>query len=62
MIATGTDIKPLEIVMFLRDVRSAVYYEQMKGRGTRVIDPHVCALSRLTRRPRPISCSWTRWA
>jgi type I restriction enzyme R subunit len=40
MIATGTDIKPLEIVMFLRDVRSAVYYEQMKGRGTRVIDPH----------------------
>jgi type I restriction enzyme R subunit len=40
MIATGTDIKPLEVVMFLRDVRSAVYYEQMKGRGTRVIDPH----------------------
>jgi type I restriction enzyme, R subunit len=40
MIATGTDIKPLEIVLFLRDVRSAVYYEQMKGRGTRVIDPH----------------------
>jgi type I restriction enzyme R subunit len=40
MIATGTDIKPLEIVMFMRDVRSAVYYEQMKGRGTRVIDPH----------------------
>jgi type I restriction enzyme R subunit len=38
MIATGTDIKPLEIV--LSDVRSAVYYEQMKGRGTRVIDPH----------------------
>ena len=40
MIATGTDIKPLEIVLFLRDVRSATYYEQMKGRGTRVIDPH----------------------
>lgn len=40
MIATGTDIKPLEVVMFLRDVRSAVYYEQMKGRGTRVIAPH----------------------
>ena len=40
MIATGTDIKPLEIVLFLRDVRSALYYEQMKGRGTRVIDPH----------------------
>jgi type I restriction enzyme R subunit len=40
MIATGTDIKPLEIVLFLRDVRSALYYEQTKGRGTRVIDPH----------------------
>jgi type I restriction enzyme R subunit len=40
MIATGTDIKPLEIVLFLRDVRSAMYYEQMKGRGTRTIDPH----------------------
>ena len=39
MIATGTDIKPLEIVLFLRDVRSATYYEQMKGRGTRTIDP-----------------------
>ena len=39
MIATGTDIKPLEILLFLRDVRSAVYYEQMKGRGTRVIEP-----------------------
>jgi type I restriction enzyme R subunit len=40
MIATGTDIKPLEVVLFLRDVRSALYYEQMKGRGTRTIDPH----------------------
>jgi type I site-specific restriction endonuclease len=39
LIATGTDIKPLEILLFLRDVRSAVYYEQMKGRGTRVIEP-----------------------
>ncbi len=37
MIATGTDIKPLEIVMFMRDVKSATYYEQMKGRGTRVL-------------------------
>jgi type I restriction enzyme R subunit len=37
MIATGTDIKPLEIVMFMRDVKSPSYYEQMKGRGTRVI-------------------------
>lgn len=40
MIATGTDIRPLEIVLFMRDVRSSLYYEQMKGRGTRVIDVH----------------------
>ena len=38
MIATGTDIKPLEILLFMRDVRSKNYYEQMKGRGTRVMD------------------------
>jgi type I restriction enzyme R subunit len=37
MIATGTDIKPLEVLIFLRDVRSRVYFEQMKGRGTRVL-------------------------
>lgn len=37
MIATGTDIKPLECLIFMRDVRSQAYYEQMKGRGTRVI-------------------------
>ena len=37
MIATGTDIKPLEVLLFLRDVRSRVYFEQMKGRGTRVL-------------------------
>lgn len=38
MIATGTDIKPLECLLFMRDVRSKNYYEQMKGRGTRVVD------------------------
>lgn len=38
MIATGTDIKPLEVVIFLRDVRSSLYYEQMKGRGVRSIN------------------------
>ena len=38
MIATGTDIKPIEIVMFMRAVKSRVYFEQMKGRGVRVID------------------------
>src|SRR5438270_3407012 len=37
MIATGTDIKPLEIVMFMRSVKSRSYFEQMKGRGVRVI-------------------------
>ncbi|MEH1099347.1 DEAD/DEAH box helicase family protein [Micromonospora sp. CPCC 205561] len=39
MIATGTDIRPLECVFFLRPVRSATYFEQMKGRGARTIDP-----------------------
>lgn len=37
MIATGTDVKPLECVLFMRDVRSAQYFEQMKGRGARTI-------------------------
>lgn len=37
MISTGTDIKPLECLIFMRDVKSRVYFEQMKGRGTRII-------------------------
>ncbi len=37
MIATGTDIKPLEIVVFMRSVASKNFFEQMKGRGVRVI-------------------------
>jgi type I restriction enzyme R subunit len=37
MIATGTDIKPLKVLSFLRDDHSRVYFEQMKGRGTRVV-------------------------
>lgn len=37
MIATGTDIQPLEILLFMRDVKSRSYYEQMKGRGTRTL-------------------------
>ncbi|SHT53359.1 type III restriction enzyme, res subunit [Mycobacteroides abscessus subsp. abscessus] len=37
MIATGTDVKPLECVFFMRDVRSGQYFEQMKGRGARTI-------------------------
>jgi type I restriction enzyme R subunit len=40
MVATGTDIKPIEIVMFLRAVKSRVLFEQMKGRGVRIIDPN----------------------
>ena len=39
MIATGTDIKPVEIVMFMRAVKSRAFFEQMKGRGVRVISP-----------------------
>jgi type I restriction enzyme R subunit len=39
MIATGTDIRPLECLVFMRDVKSRVYFEQMKGRGTRVLSP-----------------------
>lgn len=39
MIATGTDIRPLECVIFMRDVKSRVLFEQMKGRGTRTILP-----------------------
>jgi type I restriction enzyme R subunit len=39
MIATGTDVKPLECVFFMRDVKTAHYFEQMKGRGARTIAP-----------------------
>jgi type I restriction enzyme, R subunit len=39
MIATGTDIKPVEIVMFMRAVKSRNFFEQMKGRGVRIIPP-----------------------
>jgi type I restriction enzyme, R subunit len=38
MIATGTDVKPLECLLFMRDVKSKNYFEQMKGRGTRTIN------------------------
>lgn len=40
MVATGTDIRPVEIILFLRSVKSRVLFEQMKGRGVRVIDPN----------------------
>ncbi len=38
MIATGTDVKRLERLLFMRDVKSKDYFEQMKGRGTRTLD------------------------
>ena len=37
LVATGTDVKPLEVVMFMRDVASEPLYIQMKGRGVRTI-------------------------
>jgi len=37
LISTGIDVKPLEIVMFMRAVKSRNLFEQMKGRGVRVI-------------------------
>ena len=39
MIATGTDVKPLECLIFMRNINSASYFEQMKGRGCRIIKP-----------------------
>ena len=40
MISTGTDIKPLECLVFMRVVRSSGYFEQMIGRGVRTISPN----------------------
>lgn len=37
MIATGTDVRPLECLLFMRNINSASYFDQMKGRGTRII-------------------------
>lgn len=37
LVATGTDVKPLEVVLFMKDVMSEVLYTQMKGRGCRVL-------------------------
>lgn len=39
MISTGTDVRALECILFMRDVQSKTYYEQMKGRGVRTISP-----------------------
>ena len=46
MIATGTDVKAIEVLIFLRDVRSSTYFEQMRGRGVRSIDG--AALAKVT--------------
>jgi type I site-specific restriction endonuclease len=50
MIATGTDVKPLECLVLMRDVRSASYFEQMKGRDARTISAG-CGRSRVGSRP-----------
>ena len=39
LVATGTDVKSLEVVLFMKDVKSDVLYTQMKGRGCRTISP-----------------------
>ena len=41
LVATGTDVKPLEVLIFMRDVASEALYIQMKGRGVRTIDDDV---------------------
>jgi type I restriction enzyme R subunit len=57
MIATGTDVKPLEVLLFMRDVRSKGYYEQMKGRGVRSLDAEASSASATApTAPRPASC------
>ena len=38
LVATGTDVKPLEVVLFMNDVKSDVLYTQMKGRGCRTLN------------------------
>ena len=52
MIATGTDIKPVEIVFFMRNVQSRSFFEQMKGRGVRVTKADESRPSRQTQRTR----------
>ena len=59
MIATGTDIKPVEIVFFMRNVRSRNFFEQMKGRGVRKISATDFTAVTPTPRQRCASSSWT---
>ncbi len=58
MISTGTDVKPIECVFFLRNVKSAGFFEQMKGRGVRVISPDKLRVVTPSARPRIASSSW----
>ena len=44
LVATGTDVKPLEVLVFMRDIHSSVLYTQMKGRGCRKIDDDMLRL------------------
>ena len=39
LVATGTDIRPLEVLIFMRDVNAYSLYVQMRGRGCRTINP-----------------------
>lgn len=41
LVATGIDIKPLEVVMFMRYVKSDLLYQQMKGRAVRTLGDDV---------------------
>jgi len=54
MIATGTDVKPLEVLLFMRDVKSVNYFEQMKGRGTRTISKDALQMVSKTAKPKRI--------
>ena len=46
-VATGTDVKPLKVVFFMKDVNSDVFYTQMKGRGCHAISYTKCYNKRL---------------
>jgi type I restriction enzyme, R subunit len=66
-VATGTDVRPIEVLIFMCDVKSEIYFEQMKGRGARIIQPSDLkqvapdaeAKTRL-RRPRPATVPGAR--
>ena len=62
MISTGTDVKPIECVFFLRNVKSAGFFEQMKGRGVRVISPDKLKVVTPSAKAKDASSSWMPWA